>query len=101
MGWSSFSQEAIIQPPGISVMMESYVVAQSNALVSTGLQKHGYNYVNLDAGWSGPSDQYGRPTWDPTKFPHFLQMIQDMHSKGQKIGIYLNPGVGTSLVQQN
>jgi alpha-galactosidase len=99
LGWSTYSQQTIV--PSSTVMNEQNILAQSDALRSSGLQAHGFQYINLDAGWSGDSDQYGRTLWNTTAFPHFLDMIQHIHANGQKIGIYLLPGIGSSVVSAN
>ena len=98
-GWSTFSEQTIV--PSSTVMNEQNILAQSDAMRSTGLQAHGFRYINLDAGWSGDSDQYGRTLWNMTAFPHFLEMIQHIHANRQKVGIYLLPGIGTSVVSAN
>jgi alpha-galactosidase len=99
LGWSTYSQQTIV--PSSTVMNEQNILAQSDALRASGLQAHGFQYINLDAGWSGDSDQYGRTLWNTTAFPHFLDMIQHIHANGQKVGIYLLPGIGSSVVSQN
>jgi alpha-galactosidase len=99
LGWSTYSQQTIV--PSNTVMNEQNILAQSDAMRSTGLQAHGFRYINLDAGWSGNSDPYGRTLWNTAAFPHFLEMIQHIHANGQKIGIYLLPGIGTSTVSAN
>jgi alpha-galactosidase len=83
------------------VVNEQNILAQSDAMRSSGLGAHGFRYINLDAGWSGDSDAYGRTLWNTTEFPHFLDMIQHIHANGQKVGIYLLPGLGTSVYSSN
>jgi alpha-galactosidase len=99
LGWSTYSEQTIV--PSSSVMNEQNILAQSDAMRSSGLQSHGFKYINLDAGWSGNSDQYGRTLWNTTAFPDFLKMIQHIHANGQKVGIYLLPGLGASVYSQN
>lgn len=99
LGWSTYSEQTIV--PSSSVMNEQNILAQSDAMRSSGLEAHGFRNINLDAGWSGNSDQYGRTLWNTTAFPHFLQMIQHIHANGQKVGIYLLPGLGTSVYTSN
>ena len=98
-GWSTYSQQTIV--PSSSVMNEQNILAQSDAMRASGLGAHGFQYINLDAGWNGDNDQYGRALWNTTEFPHFLQMIQHIHANGQKVGIYLLPGIGSQLVSAN
>src|SRR5579862_2174661 len=99
LGWSTYSQQTIVSSS--TVMNEQNILAQSDTMRASGLQTHGFQYINLDAGWSGDSDQYGRTLWNTTAFPHFLDMIQHIHANGQKVGIYLLPGIGTTTVSQN
>jgi alpha-galactosidase len=99
LGWSTYSQQTIV--PSSTVMNEQNILAQSDAMRSSGLGAHGFRYINLDAGWSGDSDAYGRTLWNTTEFPHFLDMIQHIHANGQKVGIYLLPGLGTSVYSSN
>src|SRR3981081_357529 len=69
LGWSSWS--FVRKNPTAAV-----IDAQADAMVSSGLKKLGYQYVNLDDFWyqcpgsQGPNvDQYGRWVIDPTRFP--------------------------------
>jgi alpha-galactosidase len=98
-GWSTFSQQTIV--PSSTVMNEQNILAQSDAMRTSGLGAHGFQYINLDAGWNGDTDGYGRSLWNTTEFPHFLQMIQHIHANGQKVGIYLLPGIGGQIVSAN
>jgi hypothetical protein len=88
--------------------------AQADAMVSSGLQKEGFQYVNLDDFWyqcpgsQGPNvDQYGRWVIDPTKFPSVgsesgIQAVADhIHADGLKFGIYVTPGISAQAVAQN
>jgi hypothetical protein len=99
LGWSTYSEQTIV--PSSTVMNEQNILAQSDAMRFSGLGAHGFKYINLDAGWTGNPDGYGRPLWNTTEFPTFLEMIQHIHANGQKIGIYMNPGIGGSSVTAN
>ncbi|WP_446743370.1 alpha-galactosidase D [Silvibacterium acidisoli] len=99
LGWSTYSQQTIA--PTQIFLTQASIIAQSDALRSSGLQEHGYNYINVDAGWTGNSDAYGRTLFDTTRFPDIVAMIQHIHANGQKFGMYLNPGVGTDQVAAN
>ena len=96
-GWSTFSQQTIAS----NVMNEQNILAQSDAMRSSGLGAHGFQYINLDAQWNDGEDGYGRPLFNPATFPTFIAMIQHIHANGQKVGIYLNPGMSMTAVQQN
>lgn len=99
LGWSTYSEQTIV--PSSTVMNEQNILAQSDAMRASGLGAHGFQYINLDAGWNGGTDGYGRPLWNSTEFPTFLEMIHHIHANGQKVGIYLNPGIGGASVQAN
>jgi alpha-galactosidase len=96
-GWSTFSQQTIAS----NVMNEQNILAQSDAMRSSGLGAHGFQYINLDAGWNDGEDGYGRPLFNSATFPTFIDMIRHIHANGQKVGIYLNPGLSKTAVQQN
>lgn len=97
LGWSSFSQQTI-DP---AFLTQANMIAQSDALAASGLQAHGYTYINLDSGWQGGFDANGRPTPDPRTFPDIKAMIDHIHGHGQKAGIYWIPGVEEPAVQAN
>jgi len=99
LGWSTYSEQTIV--PSSTVMNEQNILAQSDAMRSSGLGDHGFRYINLDAGWSGDGDAYGRTLWNTTAFPHFLDVIQHIHANGQKVGIYLLPGLGQGVYSAN
>lgn len=97
LGWSSFSQQTI--DPGF--LTQENMRRQSDALAASGLQAHGYTYINLDSGWQGGFDANGRPTPDPATFPDIKALIDHIHQNGQKAGIYWIPGVEEPAVQAN
>jgi hypothetical protein len=98
MGWSSWSLESTnypgVNPTGAaSFLSERNVLAQADVLAAK-LESHGYDYVNIDAGWLGGFDAYGRPVPNATTFPDGIRHIADyVHAKGLKLGIYLAVGL--------
>ncbi|HEY4023439.1 MAG TPA: glycoside hydrolase family 27 protein [Pseudonocardiaceae bacterium] len=107
LGWSSWS--FVRKNPTAAV-----VDAQADAMVSSGLKKEGFQYVNLDDFWyqcpgsQGPNvDAFGRWVIDPTKFPSVgsesgIQAVADhVHADGLKFGIYVTPGISAQAVAQN
>ncbi len=98
MGWSSWSLESTDYPGvnptgGASWLTEAHVLQQADAL-SGELKAYGYDYVNIDAGWSNGFDQYGRPVANPTTFPDGIAYIaKHVHAEGLKLGIYLAVGL--------
>jgi alpha-galactosidase len=97
LGWSSFSQQTL-DP---AFLTQANMLKQSDALAASGLQAHGYTYINLDSGWMGGFDANGRPIPDPKKFPDIKALIDHIHANGQKAGIYWIPGVEEPAVQGN
>lgn len=107
LGWSSWS--FLRKHPTAENMK-----AQALALHNSGLQKLGYEYVNLDDFWyqcpgpQGPNvDAYGRWITDPSIFPpqgdtDGIKLVADyIHSLGMKFGIYVTPGISKQAVKKN
>lgn len=98
MGWSSWSLESTNYPGvnptgGASWLTEAHFLQQADAL-SSKLKAYGYDYANLDAGWSNGFDQYGRPIANPTTFPDGIAYVaKHVHAEGLKLGIYLAVGL--------
>ena len=67
----------------------------ADAMITSGMKKAGYIYVNIDDTWEGESrDAQGNMTTN-TKFPDMKALADYVHSKGLKIGIYSSPGPTT------
>lgn len=99
MGWSSFSMQ-VYEPSGNWISADS-IKKQSDAMHEK-LQSHGYEYINIDAGWNGSMDEYGRPVPSTERYPDgFQDVIDYVHNNGQKIGIYLIPGLSIDAYNQN
>ena len=107
LGWSSWS---FLRKQPTAALMK----AQALALHNSGLQKIGYEYVNLDDFWyqcpgpEGPKvDPYGRWVTDPSIFPpqgdtDGIKVVVDyIHSLGMKFGIYVTPGISRQAVSRN
>jgi hypothetical protein len=91
MGWSSYSMQ-VFSGNG-QWINAAQIKAQSDAMHEK-LQSHGYEYINIDAGWNGGMDGYGRPIPSTTLYPNgFQEVIDYVHNNGQKIGIYGIPGL--------
>ena len=80
MGWSSWSLESTTytggQPDrtGASWLTEAHVLQQADVHFGE-LKPYGYNYVNIDAGWSNGFDAYGRPVANTTTFPDGIAYV--------------------------
>jgi hypothetical protein len=99
MGWSSYSMQ-VFSGNG-QWITEAQIKAQSDAMHQK-LQEYGYNYINIDAGWSGGLDEYGRPYANAALFPSgFQNLIDYIHNNGQKVGIYMIPGLAQQAYNGN
>lgn len=97
LGWSSFPEQTVRS----NFLTQANMAAQSDALLASGLQAHGFRYINLDSGWQGSFDGYGRPIPNPTTFPDIAALVAHIHQNGQKAGIYWIPGVEYPAVAAN
>ncbi len=106
LGWSSWS---FLRKDPTAPMIE----AEARSLRKSGLQKLGYEYVNLDDFWyecpgnQGPNvGPYGRWVTDPSRFPpeggmNGIKVLADyVHSLGLKFGIYVTPGISKQAVRK-
>jgi alpha galactosidase A-like protein/alpha galactosidase C-like protein/carbohydrate binding protein with CBM6 domain len=108
MGWSSWSMESSTRPGlnpdgGGSWLTQDNLLKQVDA-VAKNLKPYGYQYINIDAGWSRDItgggwdalhfDANGREIASPQRFPDGMKPVADyIHSKGLKAGIYLAVGL--------
>ncbi|MBW7460718.1 glycoside hydrolase family 27 protein, partial [Paenibacillus sepulcri] len=98
MGWSSYSMQVYTTGSWITA---ANIKAQSDAMHEK-LQPYGYNYINVDAGWNGGMDGYGRPVPSTTLYPDGLQdVIDHVHNNGQKFGLYMIPGLSPQALDDN
>ena len=90
MGWSSWNTY------GVNIN-ESLIKRQADAMVSKGLLNVGFDHINIDDGYFGGRDsETGQLLIHPTRFPNGLKDIVDhIHSKGLKAGIYSDAGRNT------
>ncbi|XP_057778410.1 alpha-galactosidase 3-like [Salvia miltiorrhiza] len=90
MGWNSWNYFRCD-------IHEKVIRETADALVTTGLAKLGYVYVNIDDCWSEVErDSEGDMVPDSKAFPSGLKALADyVHSKGLKIGIYSDAGLHT------
>ena len=62
-------------------------------MVNMGLSKHGWTYINIDDGWQGYRTANNYALQPNKKFPDFKGMIDEIHSKGLKLGLYSTPWI--------
>jgi hypothetical protein len=90
--WNSFS----------NTIDSDITMQQARAMVSSGLQKAGYQYINIDEGWwLGDRDAEGNIVVDPKRWPaiapgdkpgDMANIVRYIHSLGLKAGIYTDAG---------
>ena len=89
MGWSSWNNFHVD-------INEEIIKSQADFMVSSGMAKVGYAYVNIDDGFFGGRDRQGNLLVHPERFPNGMKVISDyIHSKGLKAGIYSDAGINT------
>jgi alpha-galactosidase len=87
MGWNSWNKFA-------DKVDDASVRAMADAMVSSGMSKVGYTYINIDDTWELGRDASGNIVPNK-KFPDMKALADYVHSKGLKIGIYSSPGPKT------
>ncbi|MGA8731991.1 MAG: alpha-galactosidase, partial [Terracidiphilus sp.] len=94
-GWSSWNS--------FSNTVDSQIVMdQAKAMISTGMAKAGYRYVNIDEGWwIGDRDADGSFVVDPKAWPalapgeragDMANIVRYIHGLGLRAGIYTDAG---------
>jgi alpha-galactosidase len=86
MGWNSWNKF------GCNVG-DKLIREIADAMVSTGMQAAGYQYVNIDDCWQVSRTADGTIVADPQHFPSGIKSLADyVHKKGLKLGIYTDAG---------
>jgi Alpha galactosidase A/Alpha galactosidase C-terminal beta sandwich domain len=95
MGWSSWNSFS-------NTVNSEIVMAQARAMASNGMQKAGYQYINIDEGWwLGQRDAEGNFVIDEKAWPALAEgekpgdmanIVRFIHSLGLKAGIYTDAG---------
>ena len=103
LGWNSWNAWG-------GIVTADHVKAAADGIVSSGLAAQGYTYVNIDDAWEGgwraiPNPNGGNGRNDPSKsrdasgeiitnekFPDMKGLVDYIHAKGLKAGIYSGPG---------
>jgi alpha-galactosidase len=89
MGWNSWNKF------GCNVS-DKLIREIADAVVGSGMQAAGYQYVNIDDCWQVSRDASGTIVADPTRFPSGIKALAGyVHAKGLKLGIYTDAGTGT------
>lgn len=87
MGWNTWNKFACN-------ITEDLIKRSADKIVELGLDKLGYNYVNIDDCWMlEQRDANGHMVPDPVAFPSGMKSLGDyIHNKGLKYGIYSSAG---------
>ena len=95
MGWSSWNSFS-------NTIDSEITLQQAKAMISTGMHKAGYQYINIDEGWwLGERDKDGNIVVDPKAWPalapgeragDMANIVRAIHALGLKAGIYTDAG---------
>ena len=89
MGWNSWNHFHCN-------VSEDLIKKTASAMVEKGLDKHGYQYVNIDNCWAAKSRASdGTIQSNPDTFPDMKGLIDFVHNKGLKFGLYSDAGKTT------
>jgi len=89
MGWNSWNKFACN-------VSEQLIRETADAMVSSGMQAAGYQYVNIDDCWQVSRDAQGTIVADAARFPSGIKALADyVHDKGLKLGVYTDAGTLT------
>lgn len=89
MGWASWNNYHIH-------INEEIIKSQADAMVRLELNKHGYQFINIDDGFFGGRDANGNLLYHKQRFPNGMKSLaRYIHSKGLKAGIYSDAGINT------
>jgi alpha-galactosidase len=91
LGWNSYNTF------GCNIS-ESLLEATADAMVTSGMQAAGFEYVNIDDCWMDGRDASGTLQWNASKFPSGIPALGEyLHGKGLKLGIYETPNTVTCV----
>ncbi|MEI7829952.1 MAG: NPCBM/NEW2 domain-containing protein [Prolixibacteraceae bacterium] len=82
-GWNSWAEK----------IDREKVIATADAMVSKGLNNHGWSYINIDDSWQGFRGGKLNALQPNEKFPKIKEMVEYIHSLGLRAGIYSSPYV--------
>jgi alpha-galactosidase len=87
MGWNDYNRFGC-------EINETLIRETADAMISSGMRAAGYQYILIDDCWMAHErDANGNLQPDPLKFPNGIKtLVDDMHAKGLKFGLYLDRG---------
>jgi alpha-galactosidase len=85
MGWNGYNTYSECD----TTLDEALVRANVDALVASGMQSAGYQYVNLDLCWQTARSSDGLRTFDPIRLPGGIELLaNDVHALGLSLGVW-------------
>ena len=89
MGWNSWNKFACD-------VSEDLIIGIADAMVNSGMNEAGYEYIVIDDCWQVGRDEDGEIIVDKKRFPHGMKYLADyIHSRGLKFGVYSCAGTKT------
>lgn len=86
LGWNSWNHYA-------NRITGELVLANAQAMATSGLIDHGWTYINIDDTWQGARGGPFKAIQGNEKFPDLPGLCAAVHALGLKIGIYSTPWV--------
>jgi len=86
MGWSSWIATK-------KLVSQDKVLDNALAIKKLGLDRYGYNYVNIDDAWQGKRGGKYNAIMPNEKFPDIQALSDTIHAMGLKFGIYSTPWI--------
>ena len=90
MGWNSWNCWSV-------TVNQEKVLRAAKAMRASGLDQHGWSYINIDDGWQGARGGRLNAIQPNAKFPDIKALADEIHSLGFKFGVYSTPWVGSYL----
>jgi alpha-galactosidase len=88
IGWNGFNAWG-------GEMDREKVMASAKAMVEKGLINYGWTYINIDDEWQGVRGGKLNALQPNEKFPHFKEMVDEIHALGLKAGLYSTPYISS------
>ncbi|XP_066287886.1 alpha-N-acetylgalactosaminidase-like isoform X4 [Branchiostoma lanceolatum] len=97
LAWERFRCNVDCVDDPYNCISERLFMQMADRLAEDGWKELGYNYINIDDCWmSMDRDEQGNLYANKTRFPNGIKKLADyVHSKGLKLGIYLDFGTHT------
>ena len=109
LGWNSFDVLSTSRAGYGQTWLNEGNIQNASDIVHQKLQSAGYEYINIDSGWSvdyqwssNTFDGFGVPLGDPARFPHGIAGVAaHVHANGQKLGLYSVVGLASAVYDAN